>query len=291
VVADAIGAPPNVKITPPTSYFTIENKAITMAPDSVNTLQISRRHRQNIVLIKNAIPQNKLYVNQSISVERPALFFVHLFAEILHKKGIKLKGKLKTVQRPDSIDYTQLKLAVRHSSPALQEIIKVMNKPSQNLYAEQLLHTLGAEYGETGNAKDGATVVSQTLARMGISEHEFIMRDGSGLSRHNLVSPSAVAALLRYMSRHKNFDQFYESLSIAGTDGTLRNRMKGSRAENNVRAKTGHVGWVSNLSGYITSLNGEKFIFSILVNNFTIPTKAIHHLQEKICLLVSQYQN
>jgi D-alanyl-D-alanine carboxypeptidase/D-alanyl-D-alanine-endopeptidase (penicillin-binding protein 4) len=150
--------------------------------------------------------------------------------------------------------------------------------------------TIAAEYGEHASAASGIDVVNSTLARMGISKNEFSMRDGSGLSRFNLISPHSVSLLLRYMSKHKYFPYFYNSLSIAGKDGTLRRRMKKTPAEGVLRAKTGTVGYVRNLSGYVESEDGEIFLFSFLVNNYLLPTPSINNLQDRIGNLLATFE-
>lgn len=110
-----------------------------------------------------------------------------------------------------------------------------------------------------------------------------MMYDGSGLSRKNLISPFATVTLLRYMARHKYFDSCFTLLPISGVDGTLRNRMRATTAEGSVHAKTGYVGQVRNLSGYVISADDEMFMFSILVNHYAIATPAINLLQDRIC--------
>jgi PBP4 family serine-type D-alanyl-D-alanine carboxypeptidase len=172
----------------------------------------------------------------------------------------------------------------------LSEIISVVNKKSQNLYAEQLLVTIAAEYGRRASASAGIEVINNTLAKMGITTNEFRMRDGSGLSRFNLISPHSVSLLLRYMSKHEFYPYFYESLPIAGVDGTLRSKMKKTPAQGNVRAKTGTVGYVRNLSGYVESADGELFLFSFLVNNYLLPTPSINNLQERIGNLLATFK-
>ena len=286
---DSVGLPPRVQISPPTDYVTIKNLATTVAADCVRTLNMRRQRGQNVIFISQEIPINKPYFAESMTIENPARFFIHIFNEVLNEQGINIEGNLKTIQESNAIQYNELKLLFNHFSIPLADLIKFINKPSQNLYAEQLLLTIGAEFGTIGSQEEGSQVVEKTLAGMGISDNEFIMYDGSGLSRHNLLTPHAVISLLRYMARHKYFDFFYDSLPIAGVDGTLENRMRGTYAETKVRAKTGHVEWVSNLSGYITSLDNERFVFSILVNNFTVPTKHVHSLQEQICILLSRF--
>ena len=115
------------------------------------------------------------------------------------------------------------------------------------------------------------------------------MQDGSGLSRKNLITPSGTASLLRYLARHTYADNFVNSLPIGGVDGTLQRRMRGTFAVNRVRAKTGFVSYARNLSGYVTSRDGEDFVFSVLVNNYTVPTSAINLLQDRVCNLLSEF--
>jgi D-alanyl-D-alanine carboxypeptidase/D-alanyl-D-alanine-endopeptidase (penicillin-binding protein 4) len=290
VASDKIGDAPKVTLLPPTSYISIDNRAVTTPPDSVRTLYLSRPRLENKILIRNDFPINKPKFTKSLSVEDPAKFFVHVLREVLIEKGIEVTGDLKIVKIPGKIKYPNLVLLFNHHSPPLSEIIRVINKRSQNLYAEQLLITIAAEYGKNASAAEGIEIVNGTLERMGISVNEFSMRDGSGLSRFNLISPHTVSLLLRYTSKHDYFADFYNSLPIAGEDGTLRSRMKNSTAEGNLRAKTGTVGHVRNLSGYVKSASGEKFLFSFLVNNYLLPTPTINNLQDRIGNLLANFE-
>jgi D-alanyl-D-alanine carboxypeptidase/D-alanyl-D-alanine-endopeptidase (penicillin-binding protein 4) len=145
-------------------------------------------------------------------------------------------------------------------------------KPSQNLYAELILRTLGRVAGTIDpkviTADAGAEVVRTFLREAGIGPREIVVADGSGLSRHNLITADATMRLLVYMSRHRYGSTFRESLPIAGVDGTLKNRLKGTPAAGNLRAKTGTINTVATLSGYVTSAAGERLVFSILLNNY-----------------------
>jgi D-alanyl-D-alanine carboxypeptidase/D-alanyl-D-alanine-endopeptidase (penicillin-binding protein 4) len=116
------------------------------------------------------------------------------------------------------------------------------------------------------------------------------MQDGSGLARKNLITPYGTAALLKFMSNHSYADYFFDSLPIGGVDGTLKSRMKGMSAAGKVHAKTGYVGYARNLSGYVYSQDDERFIFSILVNNYTVPTPAINLLQDRICNTIAEFK-
>jgi serine-type D-Ala-D-Ala carboxypeptidase/endopeptidase (penicillin-binding protein 4) len=285
-----IGSKPVISLTPTETFFEVENLAYTAAEDSLNTLFVTRSRSQNKLIIKNEIPLNYEKYAESISVEDPAMFFVHIFAEILAEKGVQLTGKLLTNNIPDKFEGDSYNTLMTYYSPPLNEIVNVVNKRSQNLYAEQLLLTIAAEYGEQSTAQAGTKIVNETLARMGIPETEFRMQDGSGLARKNLISPYGTASLLRYMSNHRYADYFFDSLPIGGVDGTLRSRMKGMSAVGKVHAKTGYVGYARNLSGYVDSQDDERFIFSILVNNYTIPTPAINLLQDRICNVIAEFR-
>lgn len=290
VANDSIGEAPEVYLSPPTTYVSIDNNAVTTKPDSVRSLDLTRPRLQNKILIRNNIPVNNPRYTKSLSIEEPARFFIHVLREVLIEKGIKVSGDLKIVKNSSQIDYSEYSHVFTHQSPPLSEILKAVNKRSQNLYAEQLLITIAAEYGDYASAAEGIKVVNSTLARMGISKNEFSMRDGSGLSRFNLISPHTVSLLLRYMAKNRYFPYFFNSLPIAGVDGTLKNRMKDSPAEGYIRAKTGTVGYVRNLSGYVESTSGEMFLFSLLVNNYLLPTPSINNLQDRIGILLATFE-
>jgi len=115
------------------------------------------------------------------------------------------------------------------------------------------------------------------------------MADGSGLSRYNYIAPEHLVRLLRGMYRRKEFPLFYECLPIAGVDGTLRSRLKGTRAENNVRAKTGSIANVRTLSGYIRTADGEMLAYSMQANNFTVASRLVEYDQDLALEILANY--
>src|SRR5690606_32812821 len=129
------------------------------------------------------------------------------------------------------------------------EILPVLEKPSQNQVAEILLRTLGLEKKGSGLPDSGRRVVEEQLRAWGVDTTGFVIRDGSGLSRHNYLSPEAIVRVLNAMRLHPDFEIFYNSLPIAGVDGTIANRMRGTPAQGNLRAKTGSVDRSRALSG------------------------------------------
>jgi D-alanyl-D-alanine carboxypeptidase/D-alanyl-D-alanine-endopeptidase (penicillin-binding protein 4) len=167
-------------------------------------------------------------------------------------------------------------------SPPLREILPALMKPSQNQIAEAFLRTLGLERNGAGTADSGRAVVERQLAAWGAPAESYVVRDGSGLSRYDYVTPEAIVHVLEAMRRSPQFSLYYEAMPIAGVDGTVRTRMRGTPAENNVHAKTGSVANVRSLSGYVRTMDGRMLIFSALCNNFTAPASSTTRLQDEI---------
>jgi D-alanyl-D-alanine carboxypeptidase/D-alanyl-D-alanine-endopeptidase (penicillin-binding protein 4) len=116
------------------------------------------------------------------------------------------------------------------------------------------------------------------------------MRDGSGLSRHDLVSPETIVRVLDRIQQDTAFAVFYNAMPIAGVDGTLKDRMKGTPAEGNAHAKTGSLDMARSLSGYVTTADGERLIFSILSNNWTAPISSVSSVADQITAALASYR-
>lgn len=164
----------------------------------------------------------------------------------------------------------------------MRNIIPALMKPSQNQIAEILLKTIGLERGGVGTADSARKIVGRQLLAWGVQDDGFIIRDGSGLSRHDLVTPETLVRVLDKIQQDTAFAVFYNALPIAGVDGTLADRMKGTPAEGNVHAKTGSISAARSLSGYVTTADGERLIFSILSNNWTTPSSAVTGVADQI---------
>jgi D-alanyl-D-alanine carboxypeptidase/D-alanyl-D-alanine-endopeptidase (penicillin-binding protein 4) len=174
-------------------------------------------------------------------------------------------------------------------SPPLRDILKYFLKPSQNQIGEALLKTIGLEKTGIGSADAGAEVVSTQIREWEVDSTEFVVYDGSGLSRHDLVTPRAIVKVLLAMQKDTAFDAYYAAFPIAGVDGTIRSRMKGTRAEINLRGKTGTIEFVRSLSGYVSASNGPTIVFSFLANNFTTPVSEITRIQDAVGVLLANY--
>jgi D-alanyl-D-alanine carboxypeptidase/D-alanyl-D-alanine-endopeptidase (penicillin-binding protein 4) len=175
-------------------------------------------------------------------------------------------------------------------SPPLSEILPIFLKPSQNQIGEMLFKTIGLERGAAGTAIAGRRVVEAQLKAWGARDDGYVVRDGSGLSRYDYVSPETIVHILDAMRRDRNFPLFYQSLPIAGVDGTIQTRMRGTPAENNVHAKTGSVAQARSLSGYVRALDGDTLMFSILANNWTVPPSRVTAAADSIAARLASYR-
>ena len=178
--------------------------------------------------------------------------------------------------------YAVLDTLFVYESPPLREILPALQKPSQNQIAEILLKTIGLERTGIGTADSGRRVVESQLLAWGAALDGFLLRDGSGLSRNNYLSPETIVRTLDAIRRDSAFTAFYDALPIAGIDGTIANRMRGTAAEGNARAKTGYIANARALSGYVTAPNGRMLIFSLLCNNWTTPVWSVEIVQDAI---------
>ena len=165
-------------------------------------------------------------------------------------------------------------------SPPLREILPVFEKPSQNQIGEILFKTIALEATGVGTADSARRVVERHLAAWGVDTMGFAVRDGSGLSRHDYLSPRAIVQVLDVMRQHTHFPIFYDALPIAGVDGTIENRMRGTPAEGNVHAKTGTLDKARALSGYVATADGRMLLLSALANNYTTPLSEVTRVQD-----------
>ena len=155
-------------------------------------------------------------------------------------------------------------------SPELVEIVRDMNKVSSNFIAEMLVKALGAELkGTPGSWQKGLEVAEDLLSELGVPRGTYVLRNGSGLNDTNRLTARQMAVLLQAVwKRFPVAAEFISSLGIAARDGTMRLRMEGTDAAGRLRAKTGTLERVTALSGYVQSLGGERFVFSVLVNDW-----------------------
>lgn len=287
--AERVGAPVVITTGPPaTSFMTIANRATTTARGSKSDLEIHRGVGANTLEVSGALAVGDNGFTGGVAIPDPALAFVSMLRDALVKRGVKIDGRVRTVNArsgggivPDS-PAALIKLPSHLQPPSWVEIANLQSapfsviaahtlKPSQNLYTELILRTLGklnATNPSQSNENAGLDVVRGFLRQAGAADNETHLNDGSGLSRNDMIMADATVELLTFMSKHRYFGQFRDALPIAGVDGTLRTRMRGTPAEGNVRAKTGSLSSVASLGGYVTTAGGERLVFSMMLNNY-----------------------
>jgi D-alanyl-D-alanine carboxypeptidase/D-alanyl-D-alanine-endopeptidase (penicillin-binding protein 4) len=270
VTAGTAGGPCAVTISPQTTLFQITNLCTTRPAGSARTLQVFKSPGRNVLELSGAMPAGDKFEGY-LSISRPAELFVELLKQRLALRGITVSGSARVA--PSNIDLPADRIEVaRLESLPLSAIAARTMKVSQNMYTETLLWTLGEETGRKAgmsgdSAAAGISVVNGFLASAGLPPKSVLQYDGSGLSRHNLVTPSAIAALYRYMATQSKYSAVWRSsLSIGGVDGTLNKRFAGSAVAGNLQGKTGTLDQVSALSGYLTTAGGDQLVISVIVN-------------------------
>ena len=264
--AEEAGLPVQASVVPTTPDFTLENDVTTSAFDVKSDLRLIREPGANLVVIKGTMPAKAASRKLVLAIQEPALHAAALLKQLLQDRGIKVAGAARARhQIPDSPE-TPVVLA-EHISIPLGDSVKLVNKISQNLHAEILLRTAARQSGAWSTPEDLVKFPEDFYAKAGIAAGDVIQTDGSGLSRHDLVTPRAVVALLKYAQTQTWFDTYYASLPQAGVDGTLEDRLKNSSAAGRIHAKTGSVEHVRTLSGFAETAGGRRLIFSFLSNN------------------------
>ncbi|HEX9959765.1 MAG TPA: D-alanyl-D-alanine carboxypeptidase/D-alanyl-D-alanine-endopeptidase, partial [Pyrinomonadaceae bacterium] len=290
-----VGAPAGVQLLPNVNGVILVNNTKTGAAGTSRSIGIRRRLGTNVVEVYGSIARGAGVYTNYVSVPKPALVFVSMLRQMLEQKGVVVTGQTRAVDAEfrknaplpvNPVEITKLE------SPPLSLIAAKTMKPSQNLYTELILRAMGESIGDKTNprwtsANRGIAVVDKFLREIGVAPGSVLMYDGSGLSRHDLITPNAVVQLYSYMSRSKAASAWRESLTVAGVDGTLKDRFKGTRAENNVRGKTGTIDQVSSLSGYMTTAAGERLVFSFLSNNIPGESLRTGTIDEIVVLLAN----
>ncbi len=217
-------------------------------------------------------------------IREPASAFLDALSAALAERHIALDGSVdaKTILADSAL----IPLFQLRSAP-LSAILTRMAKPSQNQIAEILFKTLALEKTGVGTADSGRRVVERQLVAWGALPDGFAVRDGSGMSRHDYVTPETIVRVLDAMRQSHDFPVWYDALPIAGVDGTISARMKGTPAEKNVHAKTGTVDKARSLSGYVTTADGRILLFSFLCNNFSVPNREVERVQDAILVLLA----
>jgi D-alanyl-D-alanine carboxypeptidase/D-alanyl-D-alanine-endopeptidase (penicillin-binding protein 4) len=277
------GAPADVDFGPPGHDLDLLSEVTTGVPGSEVDLQFARTPGTRSLTLRGSVPASGPRVTRTAAVDHPTQFFVESLKLALASRGITVSGGAWDI---DAVA-TRLTASGRrtiavHGSAPLSVLAGYAMKVSQNMYAEAFLKTLGRTADTPGTAQAGLAAIRSRLSSWGVPLDGLVLYDGSGLSRYNYLTSSALVAVLTHVWRDERLrGPFVAELPVAGRDGTLDLRMRGTVLAGNVQAKTGTLSNVRALSGYLQRADGEKLVFSIIVNHFTAPSAQIDAIVER----------
>lgn len=289
---------------PAFDYFTLDNR-LTPAPRGTPAQPgLERDPGSMLVRAWGTAPVGGLHV--SLAVQDPAEFTAAAFKEALQARGVTVNGnpnarhmdpmgsgdfageRAQPVKfQPVTADHIAApneghRVLAAHLSPPVSQVITVLTKTSQNLHAELLLRLLGKLEGTGGSFEQGARVVRQFMVNAGVNDGDFFLYDGSGVSPDDRMAPRAFTKLLAYASHQPWGEEWRATLPIAGVDGTLTSRFKGTPLAGKMWAKTGTLNESTGLVGYINALSGRTVAFAVLINGRRPGSEAELHALDKI---------
>ncbi len=270
----AIGAPAQIRIEQEIEGLVLENRTRTVADSEPQTLDYFRPEGTLTIVAEGTVRRSTRATTQYFALPDPNLMTAAIFRRILAEEGVAVSGTTRSTADSLATRAHRLSapLAEITSRPVEDWIFPVQNS-SQNWFAEMLLKQLGRQFRGEGSWRAGREVVRRFLAdSVGIDSTQFRQVDGSGLSAQNLVSPMALARLLRWMHIHPRYEAFAAGLPRSGQRGSLRTRFIGTPLEGRVVAKTGSITSVNSLSGYIERPGQSPLIFSLQANHHTLPS-------------------
>ena len=288
ITPSTAGQAAHVQVTPEAAHLSVLNRTTTGggAPLSVRPLPHS-----STIELDGAIASSAERVLRNVSVPNPTTYFANAVRDGLMRNGVEVVGPAVDIDDLDApLDLTAAAPGAEMVSKRLTDIGTTMMKMSQNLYAETLLKTIGLQVSGVGSTAAGRVVVDSTLASWGVAAGEALEVDGSGLSRYNLVTPDALAIVLRHVYQDERLrDPFIATLPRAGVDGTLGDRMKGTPAADNVRAKTGSFSNARSVAGYMRTADGEPLEVVIIANNYGAPPRVIDDATDAILVALAKF--
>lgn len=276
-----------VRTSPARTFPRVRVQATTVARgsgrDSVAHLDAAKDSVTWDIILSGTIPAGDS-ATLEVTHRDPKRAYVGALREALSERGITVGDSAfappDTGRRLDTLYVLE--------SPPLSRILQFFLKPSQNQVGEMLFKTVALEKTDTGTARVARRVVAERLREWGAPPDGFLVYDGSGLTRRDMVTPETLVHVLDAMRRGPDFQAYYDAFPVAGVDGTLRQRMRGTAAEANVRGKTGTLGNVRSLSGYATAADGRILLYSILCNNYLVGTDYITRVQDTIAVRLTR---
>ncbi|MEG4861085.1 D-alanyl-D-alanine carboxypeptidase/D-alanyl-D-alanine-endopeptidase [Microcoleus sp. K1-B1] len=286
----ALGQPLKVTFAEPklANQWQLQNNTVTVAQNESEFIEVGREFDRPIIRVGGQLKVGGEPESAYVAVVNPANNFLQYFQQALAAEGIPVKQALVASA---SRNLNQELATVE--SPPLAELVRETNRISNNLYAEVLLRLLGKvtdkmPVPQEDTGESGLKELKAVLTQLGVNPNSYILADGSGLSRHNLITPEALVQTLRLMANSPAASIYRQSLPIAGESGTLKNRFNTTPNRVIMQAKTGTMSGVSALSGYIEVPNYEPLVFSIIVNQSDLSTAKMRSATDEIVLLLNR---
>ena len=223
-------------------------------------------------------------VKEAVPVDDPALYAACALYDALTRRGIAITGRAVARHRTamDDYDAPAGTVVATRTSPRMLELLGVMDKVSQNLFAGSMLREVG-RYGQHQATREAGLVEMDALMKtIGVGKDEVRMEDGSGLARNAMVTARSITRLLAYMDGTPEREDWMQVLPVGGEDGTLSHRLCCMSEGRGIRAKTGSLSRALALSGYADSKTRGRLAFSILVNDFSAPPSEVRTWIDKI---------
>jgi D-alanyl-D-alanine carboxypeptidase/D-alanyl-D-alanine-endopeptidase (penicillin-binding protein 4) len=276
VLPSRAGKPCVVQLEPQTSFVRVQNDCRTGRGFPF----ITRMRGTNTIVVRGGVPARSGATEVFVTVENPVHYFATVTNETFAREGIHIMGQVILTPHDARPGW---RLVTKHTTP-LSVLVYVINKKSQNHYAEEVLKMIGAEKRSDGSWPAGTAEVKDWLTtKIGVPAGEFWPTDGSGMSRDNRASASAFIALLRYMWKSPWREEFVSSLPYSGDpDSKFGNRLKHPPFARQVYAKTGYISGVIGLSGYVHAQSGRIYAFSFLFNHYTVGVFSVYQLQDEM---------
>jgi len=270
------GKPCVVQFEPPTNYLQLENNCRT----GRGMPYITRLRNQNTIVIRGGVPARSGVSQVYVTVVNPIHYFATVTHETFERAGIHLQGDVVLTPQDNRPDWRAVS---QHSTP-LNVLIYVVNKKSQNHYAEEVVKMIGAETKRDGSWAAGTGAVTEWLTtKIGVPSNEYRQADGSGMSRDNRASANAFIKLLRYMWKSPWREDFVSSLPYSGDpDSKFGHRLRQAPFARQVYAKTGYINGVVGLSGYVHAQSGKVYAFSFVFNRYHVGVYAVYQLQDEM---------
>lgn len=278
----AVGAAPTIEAP---GYFAIENRIATVA-GKADAIEAFRMPNSRVLRLTGTVGADVAPMTLRYGIDDPAHYAAWRLGELLRARGVHVDGNvevrhrpLTTADDPENRKGAAATLPVEPPmlaelpAPSLAENMVRINKESQNLHTELMLRRV-ARHAGSGSIADGQAVMHSVMTAAGLPATGYHFADGSGMSSYNRISPRAAVGLLGWIARQPWSMDWRATLPIAGRDGTLQNRFKGTILEGRLFAKTGSLNASRALSGYLTTRSGKTLIFSALANDMPEDTDA-----------------